>query len=412
MRATAAHFPSNIALMPDTSSPTLAIDTTAAPELRRRTPGTDWDAASGHPARRPWWKRLALAFTIWTSLALLFTTQDYLALLGTEQEMPLSDILLHKLAAWWLWGAISPLTFAFARHFPISGRHGVRNALLHIIAGAFFAFVILVLFTIVGRPLGLISHPELSLFDLVLPGYRRSFAINLAVYAGTVMVHHAYEFYMAYRRRERIALQLEARLAEARLDALRMQLQPHFLFNTLHGISALMERDVSAARTMIARLSNLLRLSLENDESQETSLGNELEFLEQYVEIQRMRFQDRLTVTIEAPPEIRRLRVPRLILQPLVENSIRHGLARHARAGSITVTAHREGNRLVIMVRDDGPGLRAGPLREGVGIGNTRARLEHLHGDEQSFTIANAPEGGATVTITLPARTADDEENP
>lgn len=365
---------------------------------------------AGQPDPRSRLKRWGYAWAAWTALALLFAVQDYLALKGTPREGPFMEMLLHKLLAWWLWGAISPVIIAFARRFPISGRHAIRNVLLHIPAGFVCAVTTVVLFLSIGELFGLIDYQDMAFMDVAVLSYKRSFGIYFAIYAGTVLFYHALEFYRAYRRRERLALQLEARLAEARLDALRMQLQPHFLFNTLHGISALMEQDVTAARRMISRLSQLLRLSLENDAAQEIALANELEFLEQYVEIQRMRFHDRLTVTIETAPEARGLLVPRLILQPLVENSIRYGLARHAHAGCIDVTASLEGNRLRIVVYDNGPGLD-GKIREGVGIGNTRARLEHLYGSDQQFTIDNAPEGGCIVTIIIPARPAIEQEN-
>lgn len=364
----------------------------------------------GQPDPQSRLKRWGYAWAAWTALALLFTMQDYIGLKGTPRETPFAEMLLHKLLAWWLWAALSPVIIAFTRRFPISGRHAIRNVLLHIPVGFVCSVAMLVLFIIIGEPLGLANRMDAPFVEIVVLSYKRAFGIYFAIYAGTVLFNHALEFYRAYRRRERLALQLEARLAEARLDALRTQLQPHFLFNTLHGISALMEQDITAARRMISRLSHLLRLSLENDAAQEVALSNELEFLEQYVEIQRMRFHDRLTVTIKAEPETLDLRVPRLILQPLVENSIRYGLARHAPAGRIAVTAALEGAQLRIVVRDDGPGLE-GDIREGVGIGNTRARLEHLYGSDHQFTIGNAPEGGCIVTIIIPARPVIGQEN-
>lgn len=374
--------------------------------------------APAAPANRSWlerlrgrlaWKRWLAASVIWIGIALLFTTQDYLVLADTERATPWSELAKHKLVVWLLWGALSPLIIAVARRYPISGRHAVRNLLFHLPGGIIFPLLNIFLFLLLATPLGMNDEPDVPFFTHLFLGFRNTFAITFAIYAVTVIVVHALEFYRAYRRRELIASQLETRLAEARLDVLRMQLQPHFLFNTLHGISALMEKDVSAARRMIARLSSLLRLSLEQDGAQEISLANELEFLEQYIEIQRMRFHDRLTVTVEADPDTRDLLVPRLILQPLVENSIRHGIARHARPGHIGVYIGRDGDLLRIVVRDNGPGLGGRPIREGVGIGNTRARLEHLYGAGQSFTMEDIPEGGLMITITIPVRPATGE---
>jgi LytS/YehU family sensor histidine kinase len=253
------------------------------------------------------------------------------------------------------------------------------------------------------------KQPVLPFGRLVQETFRDSLAMSMAIYGVVVTVYHAIEYYRAYRDREVAAAQLETQLAHAQLDVLRMQLHPHFLFNTLHGISSLMAKDVHGARRMITRLSDLLRLSLENDGVQEVTLGEELEFLNHYIELQRMRFQDRLTVTIEIDADARLVMVPKLLLQPLVENAIRHGISRHARPGFIEITGRVEAGSLRLTIADNGPGIvrRDGePLREGVGIGNTRARLRQLYGDAQSLTLVNGEREGLTVGIALPARAA------
>ncbi len=376
------------------------------PELAKASP------ASFAPSRlRSCWKRWLAFSALWAGIALLFTTQDYLILADTERATPWTHLAAHKLVVWLLWGAISPLIMVFARRFPINGPHALRNLLLHIPAGVIFPLLNISLFILIGTPLGVTNEEHDPLFNHILLAFRNSFAITFAIYAVTVIVIHALEFYRANRKRELLASQLEARLAEARLDVLRMQLQPHFLFNTLHGISALMEKDVGSARRMITRLSSLLRLSLENDTAQKISLGMEMEFLEQYIAIQRMRFNDRLIVDVRIPPETLHLLVPRLILQPLVENSIGHGIARHAGPGHVEVIAIAHEQKLTIMVRDSGAGLGEGPINEGVGIGNTRARLRHLYAEDHVFTIENHTDGGVIVTITIPAHPAAEETN-
>jgi LytS/YehU family sensor histidine kinase len=210
------------------------------------------------------------------------------------------------------------------------------------------------------------------------------------------------------RRRIVSQARLQTQLERARGDLLRMQLQPHFLFNTLHAVSALMDRDVTAARRMITRLSDLLRLSLDNDSRYEVSLDEEMEFLDRYVEIQRIRFGARLRVFYDLAPDTRRLMVPRLLLQPLVENSITHGLSRLERPGTVRVESALADGRLVVRVLDDGAGLAGGAVaREGVGLGNTRQRLQQLYGGSQAFSIADRPEGGCEVRIELPAGTLE-----
>ena len=226
-------------------------------------------------------------------------------------------------------------------------------------------------------------------------------AFDLLIYGALVAVSLAVEYYRRYRDRALDAAQLEARLMEAQLQVLKMQLNPHFLFNTLHSISALMHRDLEAADRMISVLSDLLRLSLENAGKQEIPLKQELDFLERYLEIETTRFSDRLTVNLDIEPQALDARVPNLILQPLVENAIRHGIALRSAPGQVDVMARVANGRLRLEVRDNGPGLSAKP-REGIGLSNTRARLAQLYGKDQQLEVRNAPLGGLVVRMTIP----------
>jgi signal transduction histidine kinase len=208
----------------------------------------------------------------------------------------------------------------------------------------------------------------------------------------------------AHAARERVRLQ--SRLAESQLEALKLQLHPHFLFNTLNAITALIHRDPGRAEQMVTGLSELLRVSLGSAGVQEVPLARELEILEYYVDIQQVRFRDRLTVTIDAEPDTQRALVPNLILQPLVENAIKHGIAPRAAAGHIDVVARRRDGVLVLAVRDDGVGESViEERREGVGLANSRARLTSLYGDAQRFSAAGRPGGGFSVEIELPFHT-------
>jgi two-component system LytT family sensor kinase len=223
------------------------------------------------------------------------------------------------------------------------------------------------------------------------------FLIDVLVYWTVLAVGHAVDFYRKYRDGE-------AQLARAKLQALRMQLHPHFLFNTLNAIATLVRQQQNRAATdMIAGLSDLLRLTLENDGGQEVPLKQELDVLDRYLSIEQIRFGDRLRVDVDATPETLRARVPNLVLQPLVENAILHGIAPRSTPGRIVIRAERADGRLRLQVRDDGPGFPDGsPAMQGVGLRNTAARLQHLYGPDHRIAFANAPEGGAVITLELP----------
>jgi two-component sensor histidine kinase len=224
----------------------------------------------------------------------------------------------------------------------------------------------------------------------------------IATYATNWQERLATSFSRATEERE----QLEARLARAQLQSLRLQLHPHFLFNTLNTINALIGTDRRAAERVISGLSELLRMSLSSASEQEVTLARELELLAHYIEIQQIRFQDRLSVRFQIDSEVRSALVPNLMLQPLVENAIRHGIAPRAAPGHVVVTARRTGDRLEMSVVDDGVGETAGTEhRDGVGLGNTRARLLSLYGADHRFEAGTPPTGGFVVTLEIPYRT-------
>lgn len=242
------------------------------------------------------------------------------------------------------------------------------------------------------------------------------FHVNLLIYWIVVGIAHLRLINRRYLERERetarLALetaQLETKLAEARLDALKMQLHPHFLFNTLNSISVLMrEGDIESANKMLVRLSELLRAALRSEAVQEVSLKDELEFLRGYLEIEQIRFQDRLRVSFDVERATLDARVPNLILQPLVENAIKHAVAPLATAGTITIETRRENGFVRLTVGDDGAGFDfSSKNANGIGLKNTRERLEKLYGDEQRFEIASKEGSGLRVTMTIPFRIAE-----
>jgi LytS/YehU family sensor histidine kinase len=225
------------------------------------------------------------------------------------------------------------------------------------------------------------------------------------------LTSYAFSYYRRFREGQVKTLQLEAQLSQAQLQALKMQLHPHFLFNTLHSISALLNKDPESARKMITRLGDFLRLTLENSGSQEVTLQKEMEFLSCYLEIERIRFQDRLRTRIDVAQQALDAKVPNLLLQPIVENAIRHGIAPRSTPGLIEIEAKQRNGTLRIQVRDNGPGLPAhrtseNLLKRGLGLANTETRLERLYGSDHLFDLSNNPEGGLVVTMEIPFNTA------
>jgi len=232
---------------------------------------------------------------------------------------------------------------------------------------------------------------------------------NVAFYWLILLAHHGWHYYQRYRERERRAAELEGELSRAQLHALRMQLNPHFLFNTLNTIAALIHDQPETADRVVIRLGELLRASLDRPDTHEIPVRQELDFLGRYLEIEQARFGERLAVEFQIPHELEEALVPALVLQPVLENAIRHGIEPREAAGRIIVTAERQNGRLELRVVDNGPGLPAGEAsfpREGIGLGNTRSRLQHLYGECQSLTLTAVPGGGLEVRLSLPFRTA------
>lgn len=258
--------------------------------------------------------------------------------------------------------------------------------------------------TLTASPLAAVSGDAVALLDEGAKLLLLAVAGAVATYATTWQERLVLSYFHASHERDR----LEVRLARAELEGLKHQLQPHFLFNALNAISALIPNDPRAAQRTIHGLGELLRLSLSRSGDHEVRLERELELLGHYVAIQRLRFQDRLDVRVEAAPDVKRALVPNLVLQPLVENAIRHGLGPRAAGGAVTVNIARDGASLRIRVADDGVGLAIGPTgsldREGVGLGNTRARLQYLYGSRQRMQISTAPGAGFAVEIEVPYR--------
>lgn len=329
----------------------------------------------------------------------------------SEQPQPVSVLLMLNLSYWYAWALLAPLVLWMARRFVIDRDNWRRSVPAHLVAVLALTFVHVAL-----TEAAFVNIPhsgyqgKFTWWDRVQRTYVMNFDWEMATYWAIIGFSYAAGYYRQAQDRTLRASQLEARLAEAQLQALQRQLHPHFLFNTLNAISALMHRDVNAADQMLARLSDLLRMALDQPGAQEVALKDELEFLAKYLEIEQTRFGDRLTVRFDVDPETLDALVPNLVLQPLVENSIRHAIGARIEPGTIEVCAHRAGRALEMQVRDNGPGLQASRRPgAGVGLANTRLRLEHLYGAAGQLVLTEPPGGGLVAAVTVPFRSDDDD---
>ena len=342
---------------------------------------------------------------LWTLIGLSFASQLYVSSLKTGQPMSWGAAIGWSLGDWYVWGLLSIPVLSLVRRFHLEGPRWGGSLAIHLCASAVASLVYIFVRALIGQ-WQTRSHGTTATFvETFSPLLVKTFFFNVLIYWGIVCAGHALDYYRQFRERELRAMDLEKSLAEARLKSLQMQLNPHFLFNTLHAISALMHKDVDAADRMVAQLSDLLRRALDSGDEQEVSLRREIDFLERYVAIEKTRFGKRLAVEMRIAPETREALVPNLLLQPLVENAIRHGIEPQARPGKIDIAAARVGEELIIEVRDNGGGLPA-KWNENIGLSNTRSRLSQLYDASHRFELRNSDSGGLTITIAIPFRLA------
>jgi signal transduction histidine kinase len=352
-----------------------------------------------------------LAFAGATVLLLLISGQGFIHdTMRDRSGPPFWRRALWPSFFWYSWALLVPLVFMLARRFPFTRAAWQRSLLVHLGGCAAF-YAIHVGFQVAAMYTPVFNHIHSGFMDALTFHIVTSLDTNILVYGLVLGMAHAVLYYQQYRQRELAAVQLESELARARLQALKTQLHPHFLFNTLHSISTLMYRDVRAADRMLARLSDLLRLTLESSDAQEVPLRDEVAFLKMYLEIEQIRLGDRLTVAFEVDPMLEDVLVPNFVLQPLVENAVKHGIAPRSAPGRLAVRAWAEGERLRLQVADDGLGLPAAPTRQGLGIGlsNVQARLERLYGDDHPLTLRPADPTGLIVDLTLPLRRVEED---
>ena len=330
----------------------------------------------------------------WTFLVIVVAASSSLTYALTYQPPRWRYTLMMAATEWYVWAAFTPLVAWLSRRFQISGRQWWRMPILAV-AGLVLAFFKVTLTRVLRGPIGGDTYFQIT-----------NLVGQYLIFWGLVLASHGWQYYRRAQQRELRTSQLETLLAQTRLQMLSMQLQPHFLFNTLNTIAEMVHREPEAAERMITGLSHLLRETLQAGGVERVPLERELALLDRYIDIQRARFGDRLQVTFAIADAARSAQVPGLLLQPLVENAIKHGIGAKAQAGHIAVRAAREGDRLIIEIGDDGRGLRDGAVIEGVGLGNCRARLGALFGSDVGLTISGRPEGGAIVRLTMPFQVA------
>ena len=353
---------------------------------------------------------MKIRWVLWIAAILLFSALGLLFALPSLSSANWQRVLLGSLIQWWSWGLIAPLIPWIDMRLPFKENQLLKRVLAHIPVSVIVTIFYSCIVTSLGWLVGLINWSVIASKPF-LGNLAPSLLWNWLVYWVIFGVLQTFSYYQRYLASELRAARMERSSSEARLNALRMQLDPHFLFNALNTISAQVERDPRLTRAMIEHLGDLLRLSLDSQLRQEIPLAEELAFLDHYLAIQKIRFAENLCIRMQIDPEVRYALVPGLIVQPLVENAIRHGISQRGSGGTVTVTVTAErGTHLEIRVADNGIGLPSGWTLEassGTGLSVTRERILGLHpGGTSRFFVRSRAEGGAEAGISLPLRFA------
>jgi two-component system, LytTR family, sensor kinase len=348
------------------------------------------------------WRGMLAIFAFWTFLAVLTAATRLLDPRGFGFRGSPTGPIIMLFVEYWSWALLTPPILWLGSRYSLERGNWIPRLLL--LVGIGLAVAIFMYFLQAFARELIFDPPRPRRAGGFRPGrdiMRFRYVPQLLYYFAILTAGFAREYFLRDRDRQAQAAQLQAQLAEARLDTLRMQVNPHFLFNTLHAISAMVERNPAGVRKMIARLSELLRHTIDSRGADEVPLREELQFLDRYLEIMEIRFQGRLVIERNIAADALEARVPNLILQPIVENALEHGVGRKKGEGLVTLTATRRGDSLVVTVRDNGPGLRD-ESQSGVGVANTRARLAQLYGDKGSLRLTSGDGDGTLAEISLP----------
>ena len=373
--------------------------------------------ATPNPSPRHRLRDALLLVGAWTLVGLFYFSQNLLQLKLGKDPTPWHWPLVTWLVSVYVGAFSTPAVLWMGRRWPLRRRRPWRPLLVHFGASLLYALVqiavVALLLPLFGIYPNVMKGPVEAFFVMMLFGFHPAvltYGTILALQTGWLYYRRFLERRDEAARLELRAAELQSQLVQSQLGALKAQLQPHFLFNTLNAIVSLVRQGRNAqAETMLGRLADLLRAVLEDASAQEVPLRRELDYARTYLAIEQVRFEDRLRVDFEVEPGVLDALVPHLVLQPIVENALRHGLGRSASAGRVAIRARRDGERLVLVVDDDGPGLAPPDPRRppGIGLVNTRARLARLYGDVASLELVEARPHGVTVTLTLPWRVAD-----
>lgn len=372
------------------------------------------------------WLIWALSFSVWSVVAFAAGVTVYRLSRATSSPMAFTSSLGIEFCQILTYAPLTPFAFAFALRYPIRRNNWIRLSLMYMTVGLVFTAVHVALQSM--TPFGywdpgdkewrsVIWNPHTHALGVQWSVLPEQFLTSLfndigSTFVPIALVAHIVCYNRTLRDRELHAAQLEGRLAKARLQALKSQLQPHFLFNTMHSISALMLIDPKAADRMMTRLGDLLRMSLESAGTQITTLSREIEFVNCYLEIEKVRFAERLHVTLDISPETLDASVPHLLLQPLVDNAVKHGISRLPDGGEIKIVAKAQAKQLQIEILDNGPGVsdKPGLPSSGLGLRITRERLESLYGQAQRLDLLRLSEGGTMARVCIPLRTQRPEK--
>jgi signal transduction histidine kinase len=362
-------------------------------------------------------RRWMLGFGGWTAVGLAFGAQLHFASAAFDRPIPWTRAVSIGLRDWYLWALMSLVIWKLVKRYPLERRTFWKQLAIYIascVAAVMVYEVIGVLLSVWfpavfgideltgGRPPG--NAGESSRFSsLLFPTLSFKAAPDTIMFWVLVLGCYAFNSYQRLQERDRVEAELKSSLTEARLRALKMQLQPHFLFNTLNAIAALIRQNPKTAEMMIGSLSELLRTTLDLADRQEVTLREELEFINCYLGIEQLRFGDRLAVRSDIDTSVRDVMVPSMILQPIVENAVRHAVEPNLADSVLAIIARREGEELRVVVQDNGPGFGEA-IPEGIGLQNTRSRLHQLYAGQERLVCEPAEHGGAKVTLLLPFR--------
>ena len=348
-------------------------------------------------------RQYAIAFAIWTVLAFLLIYQLYQNAAAQNRPFTFVMSMMHPMVRYWTYALLTPPIYWLCAKYRFQhgniGKSIVAQLLGFVVSSAVYAYLRTIEMYVLPNEYQSLSYK--MFLDRV---FRGLLSEQVWMYGSIVLASYTILYYLDARRQELDHERVRTELAQAQLQILKLQLHPHFLFNTLNGISALMSTDVRMARSMIAELSDLFRVALKNTGEHEIPLRQELAFIKGYLRLQKMRLGDRLECTIDAPAELLELRVPSMVLQPIVENAIRHGIERLEHGGKVEVRITTANGNLHMLVSNDGPAAEEESPRSGTGVGlqNTRDRLRQFYGSSHKLVITARNEGGVVVTLELP----------